>query len=124
LGRGFLTGRFRRFEDLAPDDYRRNSPRFQGENFEKNLEIVAHIRELADRKGCTPARLALSWVLARGEDIVTIPGTKRREYLEDNLGALDVELTPAEVAAMEAVFPVGAAAGLRYPEAMMQMVRR
>jgi len=124
LGRGFLTGRFSRFEDLAPDDYRRNSPRFQGENFEKNLEIVAHVRELADRKGCTPAQLALSWVLARGEEIVTIPGTKRRDYLEDNLGSLRIELSPEEVTAMEAVFPVGAAAGLRYPEAMMQLIRR
>ena len=124
LGRGFLTGRFRRFEDLAPDDYRRNSPRFQGENFEKNLEIVEHIRELSDRKGCTPAQLALSWVLARGEDIVTIPGTKHRQFLDDNLGSLGVELTHKEVADMESVFPAGAAAGLRYPEAMMQMVGR
>jgi aryl-alcohol dehydrogenase-like predicted oxidoreductase len=124
LGRGFLTGRFRRFDDLAPDDYRRNSPRFQGENFEKNLEIVAQVRELADRKECTPAQLALSWVLARGEDIVTIPGTKRRDYLEENLGSLNVDLTTGEVTAMEAVFPVGTAAGLRYPEAMMQMLRR
>lgn len=123
LGRGFLTGRFQRFEDLAPDDYRRLSPRFQGENFRKNLEIVARVREVAERKGCTPAQLALSWVLARGEDIITIPGTKRREFLEDNFGALDVELTAAEVAEIEAVFPVGAAAGMRYPEAMMRLVR-
>ncbi len=124
LGRGFLTGRFRRFEDLAPDDYRRNSPRFQGDNFRKNLEIVARVKELAEGKGCTPAQLALSWVLARGEDIITIPGTKRREYLEENLGALDVELTPEEVEAMESIFPMGSAAGARYSEAMMELVRR
>ncbi len=123
LGRGFLTGRFHRFEDLAPDDYRRLSPRFQGENFQKNLEIVAHVRELAEQKGCRPAQLALSWVLARGEDIVTIPGTKQRQLLEENLGSLEVELTAEEVTAMESVFPQGAAAGLRYPEAMMQRVR-
>ncbi len=123
LGRGFLTGRFHRFEDLAPDDYRRLSPRFQGENFQKNLEIVAHVRELAEQKGCRPAQLALSWVLARGEDIVTIPGTKQRQLLEENLGSLEVELTAEEVTAMESVFPQGAAAGLRYPEAMMQLVR-
>ncbi len=123
LGRGFLTGRFSRFEDLAPDDYRRNSPRFQGDNFNKNLEIVAQVKRLANRKGCTPAQLALSWVLARGEDIVTIPGTKRREYLEENLGALELELTTEEVANIEAVFPVGAAVGARYPEAMMRLVR-
>ena len=113
LGRGFLAGRFRRFEDLAPDDYRRNLPRFQGNNFLKNLEIVARVKEIADQKGCTPAQLALSWVLARGEDIVTIPGTKRKEYLEENLGALEVELTLEEVEAIEAVFPVGTAAGAR-----------
>ncbi len=123
LGRGFLTGRFRRFEDLSPDDYRRNSPRFQGDNFSKNLDIVQNVREMADLKGCTPAQLALSWVLARGKEIVTIPGTKRREYLEENLGALEVELTTQEVDAIEAVFPVGAAAGARYPEAMMRLVR-
>ena len=123
LGRGFLTGRFHRFEDLAPDDYRRLSPRFQGENFQKNLEIVAHVRELAEQKGCRPAQLALSWVLARGEDIVTIPGTKQRQLLEETLGSLEVELTAEEVTAMESVFPQGAAAGLRYPEAMMQLVR-
>lgn len=123
LGRGFLAGRFQRVEDLAPDDYRRSSPRFQGENFRKNLEIVARVRELAVMKGCTPAQLALAWVLARADNIVTIPGTKRREYLEDNLGALDLELTPEEVADIEAVFPFDAAAGSRYPEAMMQLVR-
>jgi aryl-alcohol dehydrogenase-like predicted oxidoreductase len=123
LGIGFVAGRFRRFEDLPPDDYRRNSPRFQGDNFLKNLEIVQNVREMADLKGCTPAQLALSWVLARGEDIVTIPGTKRREYLEENLGALEVELTAEEVETIEAVFPVGAAAGARYPEAMMRLVR-
>ncbi len=113
LGRGFLAGRFHRFEDLAPDDYRRTMPRFQGDNFFKNLEIAERVKEMADRKGCTPAQLALSWVLARGKDIVTIPGTKRQEYLEENLGALNVELTTEEVEAIEAVFPVGAAAGAR-----------
>lgn len=98
LGRGFLTGQIKRFEDLAADDYRRHSPRFQGENFQKNLDLVARIEEMARRKGCTAAQLALAWVLAQGQDIVPIPGTKRREYLNDNLGALDVELTVDDLA--------------------------
>jgi aryl-alcohol dehydrogenase-like predicted oxidoreductase len=124
LGRGFLTGQIKRFEDLAADDYRRHSPRFQGENFQKNLDLVARIEEMARRKGCTAAQLALAWVLAQGRDIVPIPGTKRREYLNDNLGALDVELTVDDLAEIDAVAPAGAAAGMRYPEAMMGHVNR
>jgi aryl-alcohol dehydrogenase-like predicted oxidoreductase len=122
LGRGFLTGQIKRFEDLAADDYRRHSPRFQGENFQKNLELVRRLEEMAARKHCTAAQLALAWVLAQGQDIVPIPGTKRRKYLEENLGALDVELTPGDLAEIDAVAPAGVAAGLRYPEAMMSTV--
>jgi len=124
LGRGFLTGQIKRFEDLAADDYRRMSPRFQGDNFPKNLDLVRRVAELAAEKGCTPAQLALAWVLAQGEDIVAIPGTKRRKYLEENLGALDVELTAGDLARIDAVLPPGAAAGGRYPEAMMRAVAR
>jgi len=124
LGRGFLTGQIKRFEDLGPDDYRRFSPRFQGENFERNLRLVRHVQDLAKAKGCTPAQLALAWVLAQGSDIVPIPGTKRRSYLEDNLGALRVQLSPADLARIDQVAPRGIAAGLRYPEAMMQSVNR
>jgi aryl-alcohol dehydrogenase-like predicted oxidoreductase len=124
LGRGFLTGQIKRFEDLAADDYRRMSPRFQGENFQKNLDLVRRVEELAAEKGCTPAQLALAWVLAQGEDIVAIPGTKRRKYLEENLGALDVELTADDLARIDAVLPRGVAAGGRYPEAMMRAVAR
>jgi aryl-alcohol dehydrogenase-like predicted oxidoreductase len=122
LGRGFLTGQFKRFEDFAPDDYRRFSPRFQGDNFKKNLDLVARVEEIAKQKGCTPAQLALAWVLAQGEDIVPIPGTKRRKYLEENAGALDVQLTPEDLRRIEEVAPHGAAAGERYPEHMMQLV--
>jgi aryl-alcohol dehydrogenase-like predicted oxidoreductase len=122
LGRGFLTGQIKRFEDFAPDDYRRLSPRFQGENFQKNLDLVRHLEALAVRKGCKPSQLALAWVLAQGEDIVPIPGTKRRTYLEENVGALDVVLTREDLAAIDAVMPPGAAAGLRYPEAMLRAV--
>jgi aryl-alcohol dehydrogenase-like predicted oxidoreductase len=124
LGRGFLTGQLKTFEDLAPDDYRRHSPRFQGENFQKNLDLVRHIGEIAAAKGCTPAQLALAWVLAQGEDIVPIPGTKRRKYLEDNVGAVDVKLTPEDLKRIDEVAPKGAAAGTRYPEAMMASVNR
>ncbi len=124
LGRGFLTGQFKRFEDLAPDDYRRNSPRFQGENFQRNLDLVGRIEGMARAKGCTPAQLALAWVLARGTDIVPIPGTKRRTYLEENLGALAVTLDAADLAAIDAACPPGAAAGTRYPEAGMKAVGR
>jgi len=122
LGRGFLTGQFKRFEDFAPDDYRRFSPRFQGDNFKKNLDLVARVEEIANQKGCTPAQLALAWVLAQGEDIVPIPGTKRRKYLEEDAGALDVQLTPEDLRRIEEVAPRGAAAGERYPEHMMHLV--
>jgi aryl-alcohol dehydrogenase-like predicted oxidoreductase len=124
LGRGFLTGQIQRFEDLEPDDYRRHSPRFQGENFQKNLDLVQRIGEIAKSKGCTPAQLALAWVLAQGEDLVPIPGTKRRKYLEENVGAVDVELTPEDLRRIDEVAPKGAAAGMRYPEAMMASVGR
>jgi aryl-alcohol dehydrogenase-like predicted oxidoreductase len=122
LGRGFLTGRFRRFEDLPPDDYRRHHPRFQGENFHKNLDLVRKIEEIAREKGCTPAQLALAWVLARGPDIVPIPGTKRRERLEENARAVDIRLTPNDLARLDAVAPKGVAAGERYPPAAMARV--
>jgi aryl-alcohol dehydrogenase-like predicted oxidoreductase len=124
LGRGFLTGQIKRFDDLAADDYRRHSPRFQGKNFEKNLELVRRIEEMAREKGCTPAQLALAWVLARGQDIVPIPGTKRRAYLEDNVAAINVELTAEDLRRIAEIAPQGAAAGTRYPEAMMGMVNR
>ncbi|NBD09785.1 aldo/keto reductase [Corallococcus silvisoli] len=118
LGRGFLTGQFKRIEDLPEDDYRRHSPRFQGENFQRNLKLVEHIDRLARQKQCTPAQLALAWVLSRGQDVVPIPGTKRRKYLDDNLGALDVKLTQQDLADIEAIAPPGVAAGDRYPAAM------
>ena len=124
LGRGFLTGQFKRFEDFAADDYRRTSPRFQGENFSRNLDLVSRVGQLAVAKGCTPGQLALAWVLAQGDDIVPIPGTKRRTYLDENLGALEVTLTPTDLAQIEAIFPKNAAAGLRYPAAMMTAVGR
>jgi aryl-alcohol dehydrogenase-like predicted oxidoreductase len=122
LGRGFLTGALRRFEDFAPDDYRRHSPRFQGENFEHNLELVEFIREMAEEKSCAPAQIALAWVLARGRDIVPIPGTKRRKYLDENLQAMDVRLSEDELERIEAKFPQGAAAGDRYTPEMMRRV--
>jgi len=124
LGRGFLTGQFKRFEDLPEDDYRRFSPRFQGENFDKNLELVRQVQQIAKEKGCTPSQLALAWVLAQGKDMVPIPGTKRRKYLEENVGALNVHLTKADLDRIEAVFPSGAAAGERYPEHMMHLVNQ
>jgi aryl-alcohol dehydrogenase-like predicted oxidoreductase len=124
LGRGFLTGQFKKFEDFDADDYRRLSPRFQGENFQKNLDLVARVGELAKSKNCTPAQLALAWTLAKGQHIVPIPGTKRRKYLEDNLGADKVALAPDEVARIDAIFPLGSASGERYPEAMMANVGR
>ena len=124
LGRGFLTGQIQSFDDLAEDDYRRHSPRFQGDNFDKNLELVRRIEEMAREKGCTPAQLALAWVLARGEDIVPIPGTKRRQYLEDNAAAINVELTADDLRRVDEIAPQGAAAGTRYPESMMGMVNR
>jgi aryl-alcohol dehydrogenase-like predicted oxidoreductase len=122
LGRGFLTGQIKRFEDLAEDDYRRMSPRFQGENFQKNLDLVARIQEIAKSKHCTASQLALAWVLAQSDDIVPIPGTKRRKYLEENAAAVDVVLSKKELEEIDAVAPPGAAAGTRYPEAMMQFV--
>lgn len=124
LGRGFLTGQIKSFDDLAPDDYRRHSPRLQGENFDKNLELVKRIEEIAAEKNCTPAQLALAWVLAQGEDIVPIPGTKRRKYLEENVAALEVEITPEELKRIDEVAPKGVAAGTRYPEAGMAAVNR
>ncbi|WP_394823475.1 aldo/keto reductase [Pendulispora albinea] len=123
LGRGFLTGQYKRFEDFPEDDYRRNSPRFQGENFAKNLELVKKVEGIAKEKGCTASQLALAWTLSRGDHVVPIPGTKRRKYLEENVGALDVIITPEDAKAIEAVFPAGAAAGQRYPEAMMARLR-
>src|ERR1700687_6123067 len=122
LGRGFLTGQFRRFDDLPADDYRRNSPRFQGENFQKNLDLVRRVEEIAREKGCKPSQLALAWVLAQGRDIVPIPGTKRRTYLEENTGAVDVILAPDDLRGIQEVFPQGSAAGMRYPEHLMNAV--
>ena len=122
LGRGFLTGRFRTFEDLPEDDYRRNSPRFQGANFQKNLDLVQRVEEIARGKDCTPAQLALAWLLAQGDDIVPIPGTKQRRYLDENVQSLQVELMPADLERIEDVAPKGAAAGDRYHEAGMRTI--
>ena len=124
LGRGFLTGQFKRPEDLPEGDYRRNAPRFQGENFERNLGLVGQVEAMAQEKGCTPAQLALAWVLAQGEDIVPIPGTKRRRYLEQNAGALDVRLTPDDLARIGQAVPPGAAAGTRYAAPQMAALNR
>jgi aryl-alcohol dehydrogenase-like predicted oxidoreductase len=124
LGRGFLTGQLKRFEDFAADDYRRFSPRFQGENFAMNLAIVERLEEFAAIKACTAAQLALAWVLAQGDDIIPIPGTKRRRYLDENLKALQITLTPSELREINAVFPADAAQGTRYPEAMMTALGR
>jgi len=122
LGRGFLTGQFRRFEDLPADDYRRFSPRFQGENFQKNLDLVKKVEDTAHEKGCQPSQLALAWVMAQGDDIVPIPGTKRRKYLEENARAADLKLTENDLRRLNEVFPSGAAAGQRYPEHMMVLI--
>jgi aryl-alcohol dehydrogenase-like predicted oxidoreductase len=122
LGRGFLTGQFRTFEDLPADDYRRFSPRFQGENFQKNLDLVKRVEDIAREKNCQPSQLALAWVLAQGGDIVPIPGTKRRKYLEENVGALEIELNADDLRRLDEVFPFGAASGQRYPEPMMALV--
>ncbi len=124
LGRGFLTGAFTKPEDLDEDDNRRNHPRFQGENFNRNLRLVDGVKELAAKKGVLPSQLALAWVLAQGEDIAPIPGTKRRKYLEENIGAIDITFNKEELAAIDALFPPDAAAGARYPESMMKMVNR
>jgi aryl-alcohol dehydrogenase-like predicted oxidoreductase len=122
LGRGFLTGAIHSPEDFEADDYRRGNPRFQGENFARNLQLVEQVKSLAADKGCSPAQLALAWVLAQGTEVLAIPGTKRRSRLDENLGALDVRLSAAELAAIDAVFPPDAAAGTRYAAAMMHMV--
>jgi aryl-alcohol dehydrogenase-like predicted oxidoreductase len=124
LGRGFLSGEIKRFDNLAEDDYRRHSPRFQGENFERNIKLVEKVEEIAKEKGITASQLALAWVLAQGDDIVPIPGTKRRKYLEQNAAAAEVILSQEDLARIEDVFPKDAAAGLRYPEAMMASVNR
>ena len=124
LGRGFLTGQFKKFEDLPADDIRRSWPRFQGENFGRNLDLVRRVEEIARERDCTPSQLALAWVLAQGRDVVPIPGTKRRQYLEDNVGALNVRFTAEELRRIEEAFPSGAAAGLRYPEHLMSLVNQ
>jgi aryl-alcohol dehydrogenase-like predicted oxidoreductase len=124
LGRGFLTGRFKTFEDLPEDDWRRSQPRFQGENFQKNLDLVGKVEEIALEKGVTPSQLALAWVLAQGRDVVPIPGTKHVKYLEENVGAAEVELSEDDLRRIQQVFPAGAAAGERYPEGGMRTVNR
>jgi aryl-alcohol dehydrogenase-like predicted oxidoreductase len=124
LGRGFLTGRYERPDDLAPNDWRRNNPRFQRDNFQKNLDIVGRVKRLAARKRCTAAQLALAWVLAQGEDVIPIPGSKRRERLEENAAAADIQLTAEELSEIDALLPPGIAAGTRYPEAGMRAVNR
>ena len=122
LGRGFLTGAIKSPDDFDADDYRRNNPRFQGDNFTRNLKLVEQVRKLASDKGCTPSQLALAWVLAQGDDILPIPGTKRRKYLEENAHAIDVKLENSELEALDKAFPVDAAAGDRYAEAMMKAI--
>jgi aryl-alcohol dehydrogenase-like predicted oxidoreductase len=122
LGRGFLTGQYKRFEDLPADDYRRASPRFQGENFQKNLDLVHEVEKIAKQKGCQPSQLALAWVLAQDKNIVPIPGTKRRKYLGENVAALEVKLGAEDLRRLEEIFHTGAAAGERYPEHMMKIV--
>ncbi len=122
LGRGLLTGQIKRFEDFAPDDFRRGISRFQGENFQKNLDLVKKVEEIAQAKNCTPSQLALAWVLAQGEDIVPIPGTRRRTRLEENLKSLEVQLSAADLRRIEETFPKGVAAGQRYSEQMMQLL--
>ena len=124
LGRGFLTGKIQKPEDLPEDDYRRTTPRFQGENFQRNLEIVKRVEEIAREKHCTPAQLALAWVIAQGNDIVPIPGTKRRKYLQENVGALDVDLSSKDLERIEEVAPKDSFAGSRYPEAMMKLLNK
>jgi aryl-alcohol dehydrogenase-like predicted oxidoreductase len=123
LGRGFLTGVIKSPDDFEDDDYRKHSPRFEGENFAKNLKLVDKVHELASGKGCTPAQLALAWVLAQGAHIVPIPGTKRIKYFDENLGALDVVLDASDLAAIDAVFPPDVAAGTRYHASMMSLLR-
>ena len=122
VGRGFLTGQLKRFEDLPEGDWRRNHPRFQGENFQKNLELVARVAQIARERKCTPAQLALAWLIAQGDDIVPIPGTKRRKYLEENAAAVSIRLTADDLRRLDEVVPLGAAAGARYPEGGMKVV--
>jgi aryl-alcohol dehydrogenase-like predicted oxidoreductase len=122
LGRGFLSGKIQKLDDLAPDDWRRNMPRFLGENFAKNLDLVRHVQELAAAKGCTPSQVALSWVLAQGQDMLPIPGTTSRAHLEENLTALEITFTPEELARINEIAPQGVAAGERYPEMAMKAV--
>jgi len=124
LGRGFLTGQFKKFDDLPADDYRRNSPRFQGENLQKNLDLVRRVEEIAREKRCTASQLALAWVLAQGSDIVPIPGTKRRKYLDENVAAQAVALTKEDLQRIDAAFPAHSASGARYPEQIMTLVER
>ena len=124
LGRGFLTGKIQKPEDLPEDDYRRTTPRFQGDNFQHNLGIVKRVEEIAQEKHCTPAQLALAWVLAQGQDFVPIPGTKRRKYLQENVSAIDVDLNSKDLERIEEVAPKEAFAGSRYPEAMMKLLNR
>jgi aryl-alcohol dehydrogenase-like predicted oxidoreductase len=124
LGRGFLTGQIKKFDDLAADDFRRYSPRFQGDNFAKNLALVEHLTAVARQKGVTAGQLALAWVLSRGDDIIPIPGTKRRSYLEENVAAADISFTADELARIDAIAPSGAAAGERYAAAAMASVNR
>lgn len=122
LGRGFLTGEIKREQDLAADDWRRTNPRFQGENFQRNLDLVRHVETIAREKGCAPAQLALAWVLSQGEDIVPIPGTKRRKYLEQNAAAAAIRLSPEDLQRLDRAAPRGAASGARYPESMMDLL--
>lgn len=124
LGRGFLTGQIKKYDDLAADDYRRFSPRFQGENFQKNMDLVTRVEQIAKEKECTASQLALAWLLAQGEDIIPIPGTKRRYYLEENVAALDVKLSREDLQRLEEVAPKGVVAGPRYPEHLMSLVNR
>jgi aryl-alcohol dehydrogenase-like predicted oxidoreductase len=122
LGRGFLTGRFRRFKDIPEGDWRHSSPRFQGENFQKNLTIVDRVGEIAREKSVKPSQIALAWLLAKGEDIVPIPGTTRRDHLEENIAALAIVLTPEDLSRIEALIPINAASGQRYNETGMRNV--
>jgi aryl-alcohol dehydrogenase-like predicted oxidoreductase len=122
LGRGFLTGQIKSPDDFAEDDFRRTNPRFQGDNFDKNIQLVREVEKMAREKGCTTAQLALAWVLAQGEDIVPIPGTRHVRYLDENIGALDVKLTPEDMKRLDEILPPGAAAGQRYPERSMAML--
>jgi aryl-alcohol dehydrogenase-like predicted oxidoreductase len=124
LGRGFLTAKITNLDELAKDDWRRGMPRFEQENFHRNTEVVEKIKAIAARKGCTPAQLALAWVLSQGDYIVPIPGTKRRQYLEENVGALDIRLTPEDLTEIDSLIPPGAAAGSRYSEPGMRAINR